>query len=103
MVKLARHVVCSTLMVLLISAIAYAQAKVPPSVLKNYDQGVSAVKAGKFQDAIAPLLAAIAADPTPRSYREGVLPVDYFPQLYLFEAYVKLGDFVNATKYYNTR
>jgi hypothetical protein len=103
MAKVARHVVCSTLMVLLISAMAYAQAKVPPSVYKNYEQGVSAVKAGKWQDAIAPLQAAIAADATPRSYREGVIPIDYYPQLYLFEAYVKIGDFVNANKYYNTR
>ena len=99
----ARHVVFSTLVVLLISASAYAQAKVAKSVLDNYDKGVSAVKAGKWQEAIAPLQAAVTADPIPRTVREGVLTNDYYPQLYLFEAYVKLGDFVNANKYYAIR
>src|ERR1043166_6678839 len=100
MVRIARHVVSSTLMVLLISAMAYAQAKVAKSTFDIYEKGVNAVKAGKWQEAIGPLQRAIALDPVPRSYKEGVLPNDYFPQLYLFEAYLKLGDFVNANKYY---
>src|SRR5438128_8299173 len=105
MVKLARYVVCSTLMVLLISAMVYAQAAKAPakSVSDNYDKGVKAIQAQQWQAAIDAMKAALALDPQQRSYKEGVFSGDYFPNLYIFEAYVKLGDFVNANAYYGRR
>jgi len=73
----------------------------PPakSVRDVYERGVKAVKAEKWEEANTALRAAVAADPTPRHYREGVIPADYLPQYYLFVAYARSGDMVNAAQY----
>src|SRR5262245_20023994 len=83
-------------MTLVVSASAYAQAKVAKSTLDIYDKGVAAAKAQKWQDAINFMKQAIATDATPRSYREGVIPIEYFPQYYLFVSYVGMKDWINA-------
>src|SRR5262249_26624733 len=92
-----RRVVFSTLTAVLMAASAFAQKAPPKSVTDGYDKGVAAVKAGKYAEAIPLLDAAIKADPTPRSYKEGVFSGDYYPQAYLFAAYMLSGDTAKAT------
>jgi tetratricopeptide (TPR) repeat protein len=78
--------------------------KAPPqSVLVTYSDGVRAMAAEKSQEAIAAFTKAISLDPVSRSFREGVLPMDYYPQYYLFVAYLKAGDLAKARQYYESR
>jgi len=70
----------------------------PKGLMEDVNE-MKAVKAEKWEEAITALRAAVAADPTPRHYREGVIPADYLPQYYLFVAYARSGDMVNAAQY----
>src|SRR5207247_2769903 len=84
--------------------VGYSQSKGPPqSVLVTYSDGVRAIAAQKWNEAIAALNEAIRFDPAPRSYREGVLLMDYYPQYYLFVAHLKTGDLVKARQFYESR
>lgn len=96
MLNLARRIVVGTLAMVLISASAFAQTAPPKAARDNYDKGVAAAKAQKWQEAITALNAAIAVDGTPRSWKEGVYQNDYYPQAYLFIAYVGMKDFAKA-------
>src|SRR5207247_2035041 len=73
------------------------------SVIDSYDRGVAAIKAARWDAAIADLSEALKGDPLPRTYREGVLLGEYFPQYYLFVAYLKTGDLVKARQFYEAR
>ncbi len=69
----------------------------------NYSNGVRAMGAEKWQEAIGAFTEAIRIGPVSRTFREGVLVMDYYPQYYLFVAYLKAGDFAKARQYYESR
>jgi hypothetical protein len=69
----------------------------------TYSDGVRAVAAQNWNTAIANLNDAIRFDPQPRTYHEGVLQMDYFPQYYLFVAYLKRGDLAKSRQFYESR
>lgn len=63
------------------------------------------MKAQKWQEAISALEQAIAIDPTPSAGKleEGVFRTDYFPQYYLFVAYLKTNQFAKARQAFQSR
>jgi hypothetical protein len=67
-----------------------------------YEKGVAAIKVQKWDDAIAALQQAIAIDsiPSANKHEEGVFTSEYFPQYYLFVAYLKKGDTTKARQSY---
>src|SRR5436190_11215390 len=86
-----------TLMTLLVSAAAHAQGKPPvKSAQDSYKAGVQAVKSQNWDLAITNLKAAIQVDAASRSYRDGTIGDEYWPQFYLFVAFVGKKDFVTA-------
>jgi len=99
-VRAARHIVIAALMALVVSASAYAQGKPPvKSAQDSYKAGVTAVKSQNWDAAITALKAAIQVDSASRSYRDGTIGDEYWPQFYLFVAYAGKKDFVNASSY----
>src|ERR1051326_4396590 len=66
------------------------------SVIEQYKMGVAAIEAAQWQDAVEPLKAALAIDAHARTYREGPFTGEYFPQYYLFVAYLQLNDVEQA-------
>jgi hypothetical protein len=96
--KVARQIVIGTLMTLPASAAAFAQGRPPvKSAQDSYKAGVSAVKSQNWDLAITNLKAAVQVDSNSRSYRDGTIGDEYWPQFYLFVAYVGKKDFVNAS------
>ena len=71
--------------------------------MDNYVAGVNAIKAEQWPDAITALASAMAMDPVPRSYKEGVYSGDYFPQYYLFVAYLRTNNIEQARRFYALR
>ncbi len=85
-------------------AASYGPPKAPlRSVLVTYSDGVRAMDVQKWQEAIAAFTEAVRLDPYSRTFREGVLSMDYYPQYYLFVAYLKAGDLAKARQYYESR
>jgi len=99
MIGLKRLAALAVAAVLLTAASASAQQGPPNKAARdNYDKGVKAAQAKNWQGVVDAMNAAIAIDSAARSYRDGVQTENYFPQYYLFVAYVGLKDFVNAKK-----
>ncbi|HYM23808.1 MAG TPA: hypothetical protein VEU08_11375 [Vicinamibacterales bacterium] len=96
MPRTIRAIAAGAAVVVLSAGAAFAQRPPVKSVLDNYDKGKKAVEQKKYQEAIEPLTAAIAQDPTDRTYREGAFAGSYFPHHYLFIAYVETGDLAKA-------
>ena len=85
-------------MAIVVSASAYAQGRPPvKSAQDSYKAGVKAVQSRNWDAAISALRGAIQVDPASRSYRDGTIGDEYWPQFYLFVAYVGKKDFANAS------
>ena len=98
MFRAARRIVVGTLMTIVVSTAAYAQGRPPvKSAQDSYKAGVKAVQSQNWDAAITALRAAIQVDAASRSYRDGTIGDEYWPQFYLFVAYVGKKDFANAS------
>src|SRR5258706_6109551 len=82
-----------------------AQPVPPPSraAVSAYESGLKAIKNQQWNEAIAQLTRAVAADPTPRSYVQGAFRDNYFPQFFLFVAFAKSNAMAKAQQNYNLR
>src|SRR5262249_46782886 len=91
----------SVLLVLSSATTALAQAK----WVKPYDTAVDLIKKNQFAAAIPALEEAIAADPASQEKKrvDRNASRDYFPQYYLFVAYLKTNQLAKARTYYNQR
>jgi tetratricopeptide (TPR) repeat protein len=71
----------------------------------RYDLAIDAITRGRWQQAIPLLEQAIAVDPTPQAKKRvnGTVSEDYFPQYYLFLAYLKTNQLERARTFYVLR
>jgi hypothetical protein len=102
---MGRTVTSSVVTLLLAVSIASSALAQGAKWAKPYDSAMDAIKKGQYREAIPFLEQAIAADPTPQANKrvEGTFSEDYFPQYYLFVAYLKTNQTDKARTYFNQR
>jgi hypothetical protein len=99
MSRAIRSAVAGALLILVGAPTLFAQGA---KWAQPYDKAMDMIKKQQWQQAIPLLEQAIAADPTPQANKrvEGTFSEDYFPQYYLFVAYLKLNQPDKARTYF---